>query len=89
MKFISQVTDATHTTVGSVTLAANVGAAVLPFRRISKDSSRNISSIELSWQVPLSVFKVDHALPTGRYELILNPLTASTYRKAVIESFAC
>ena len=64
---ISQFTDATHTTAGDLSLAANVGAAVLPFPRIRKDSSRNISNIELSWQVPLSILKVDHTLPTGRY----------------------
>lgn len=83
---VKQVVNATTIVLAEAYLENAVGAANLDFKRIRQDSSRNISNIELSWQCPLSIFKVDHGLPTGRYELILNPLTATTYQKAAIES---
>ena len=83
---ISQVVDGVTLQLNKVRTIADQAATVVSFSRVRPDSSRNISNIELSWQVPLSIFKVDHALPTGRYELILNPLTATTYQKAAIES---
>ena len=83
---VSNVVNATTIVLNNIPVIADVAAAVVGFKRIRQDSDRNISNIELSWQCPLSIFKVDHALPTGRYELILNPLTATTYQKAAIES---
>ena len=49
-------------------------------------ASRRIGEFETVWTPPLSLFKVGHALPSGRYELVLNPQTASTYQKRAIES---
>ena len=68
--------------------ASNPGT---PFRRIRKnvsheDDSRSMNYFELVWQPPLSIFKVNEALPSGKYELVLNPQTASVYQLAAIES---
>lgn len=41
---------------------------------------------EITWCPPLSIFKVEHALPCGRYELILNPQASSVYQLAAVES---
>lgn len=41
---------------------------------------------ELTWCPPLSIFKVEHALPCGRYELILTPQASSVYQIAAVES---
>jgi len=48
--------------------------------------SRRVGEFETVWQPPLSLFKVGHALPSGRYELVLNPQTSSSYMKRAIES---
>jgi hypothetical protein len=60
------------------------------FSRITETSngnpSRRIKSFEMTWQPPLSIFKIDHAMPAGKYELVLNPQTASEYKKRAIES---
>ena len=50
------------------------------------DSSRKLKYVELIWQPPLSIFKIGHALPSGKFELILNPQTASVYQKNAIQS---
>jgi hypothetical protein len=79
---------------GGVTLQLNnityivLAAGARPFRRIRQTSndSRNLSSFELTWTPPLSIFKIGHALPAMKAELILNPQTASVYQKAAIES---
>lgn len=49
--------------------------------------SYNRNGIELIWQPPLSVFKLPHALPAGKYEMILTPQTTAVYQKRAIESF--
>jgi hypothetical protein len=60
------------------------------WRRISQseglDEARRLKTFEMTWQPPLSIFKVGHALPSGRYELVLNPQTSSQFRKRAIES---
>ena len=48
--------------------------------------SRRVGEFETVWQPPLSMFKVGHAMPCGRYELVLNPQTSSSYMKRAIES---
>jgi len=48
--------------------------------------SRRANKFETIWQPPMSLFKVEHALPSGRYELILNPQSSATYMKRAIES---
>ena len=48
--------------------------------------ARRLREFELTWQPPLSVFKIASALPSGKYELVLNPQTNSVFQKAAIES---
>jgi len=48
--------------------------------------ARRIGEFETVYQPPLSLFKIGHALPCGRYELVLNPQTATSYQKRAIES---
>jgi hypothetical protein len=64
---------------------------VLNFRRVRKatikdSTSRHMTEFEITWQPPLSIFKVGHAMPSGKYELVLNPQTASVYKKYAIQS---
>jgi hypothetical protein len=69
--------------------AGNPGNAA-DFNRITVlpdgEASRRISSFETTWQPPLSIFKIDHAMPSGDYELILNPQTSTQFKKRAIES---
>jgi hypothetical protein len=48
--------------------------------------SRRVGEFETIWAPPLSLFKIGHALPSGRYELVLNPQTATAYQRRAIES---
>ena len=48
--------------------------------------SRRVGFFETVWTPPLSLFKIGHALPSGRYELVLNPQTGTEYQKRAIES---
>ena len=48
--------------------------------------ARRIGEFETIYQPPLSLFKIKHALPCGRYSLVLNPQTATSYQKRAIES---
>jgi hypothetical protein len=48
--------------------------------------SRRVGEFELCWTPPLSLFKVGHGLPSGRYELVLTPQTEQQYQKRGIES---
>jgi hypothetical protein len=81
-------------TVGANTLQTDyssattvVAAAVLPFSRVRlTEAGRNVSEFEITWTPPLSIFKVDHALPSGAYEILLSPQPSSVYQKAAIES---
>jgi hypothetical protein len=66
-----------------------VGASVKVFSRIRSvngKEARALNEFEMTWQPPLSIFKIGHALPSGKYELVLNPQTASQYKKRAIES---
>ena len=48
--------------------------------------SRNMKEFELTWTPCLSLFKVNHAMPSGKYELILNPYPAAVYQLQAVES---
>lgn len=48
--------------------------------------ARNKIGHELIWQPPLGIFKIDHALPVGKYELSLNPETSSIYKIHAFEA---
>lgn len=68
----------------------NGAAGVANFVRIdvvdSTIDARRIQNFEMSWQPPFSLFKVDHALPSGKYDVIFTPQTASIIQKRAIES---
>jgi hypothetical protein len=48
--------------------------------------SRRVGFFETIWTPPLSLFKVGHALPSGRYEIVLCPQTGTEWQKRAIES---
>lgn len=74
-------------TIPAALTTANVAAADVDFFRTAANKpSRRAAQYEVTWQPPLSIFKTCHALPTGRYELILNPHVSSIYRLLVSES---
>jgi len=52
----------------------------------AKDYKAQRNGFECIWQPPLSIFNVTHAMPSGKYEILLNPQTASVYMKNAIES---
>lgn len=41
---------------------------------------------EITWCPPLSIFKILHAIPSGKFELILQPHPASVIQKIAVES---
>jgi hypothetical protein len=69
-------------------LAGDVPASGLnEFVRVSKsNSARRVRTFEISWIPPLSIFKVDHAIPAGDFELIFTPEQKSAMNKRIIES---
>jgi hypothetical protein len=50
------------------------------------EPSDRVGTFEMTWKCPLSIFKIDHALPCGNYELVLNPQNAQIYKKLAIQS---
>lgn len=67
--------------------AAAVVTATPNWTLVSKtNEARSVSNLELIWQCPLSVFKIPHNLPCGRYEVSFNPVPSSQYKLNVIES---
>lgn len=50
------------------------------------DVARKVAEFELIWVPPLSIFKIMHAMPSGKYELVLNPQTSSVYQKYAIQA---
>jgi hypothetical protein len=65
---------------------ANDFARVVKNTNIVAPDSRRISEFELTWTPPMSLFKIGHALPGGKYELVLNPQTVTSFQKRAIES---
>ena len=53
---------------------------------IKETDARRVGEFELIWTPPLSLFKVGHAIPSGRYELVLNPQTSTSFQQRAIES---
>jgi hypothetical protein len=84
---VSAIINGTTMQLNNTTLIA-VAAAVLDFRRYRKsvDEARELQNFEITWCPPLSVFGVLSALPSGKYELVLNPQTSSVYQLYAIES---
>ncbi len=81
-------------TVAAFSLGVNVALSGLNnFNRTVFSSNLNISKptrrngeFELCYVPPLSIFKVNTAMPSGRYQLSLQPQTATSYQKRAIES---
>jgi hypothetical protein len=85
---VSNVIDADNMQLNNLKGIA-IADAVYEWRRVrmvADERPREIKTFEMTWQPPLSIFKVGHALPSGRYELVLNPQTSSQFRKRAIES---
>jgi len=74
--------------IGAVDVAAADASRFSRFRitDAGASASRRIGNFELNWQPPLSLLKVDHAMPSGRYEIVLNPQTAESFQKRAIET---
>ena len=103
IKFISAPTTtdlsgtiATVTAVGSSTktlqidselLGSDIAAELITFARIRTPNSRRLKNFEVVYQPPLSIFGISHALPTGRYELVMNPHSSTSYKTRAVESF--
>lgn len=85
---ITELVNSVSVRVGFNDIGGNVSPAVAADYVVVQtwQSSRRIKEFELTWQPPLSVFKIDHALCAGKYELILNPQTSSVYQLAAVES---
>jgi hypothetical protein len=56
------------------------------WRRIPHEGTRQVKNFEMTWQPPLSIFKIGHAMPAGKYELVLNPQTSSEYKRRAVEA---
>lgn len=87
--YISHVINATTMQLNkqkSVVLAAGA----YDFNRIRKqnlDLSRNVNEFEVTWKPEcLGLLNIQHGLPTGNYELVLNPHTSSVYKINAVES---
>jgi hypothetical protein len=63
----------------------DTGAIQVAFSR-AINTARRLKDFELIWTPPLSLFKIDHALPSGNYELILTPQPGVTFQQYGIES---
>ena len=75
--------------VGAVDVAAANGNRISRIRAnppAVAPPSRRVGNFETIYQPPLSIFKIGHALPSMRAELVLNPQTAQAYQKRAIES---
>jgi hypothetical protein len=86
---------ATVLQLAMTTTIANVGAAALDAgysitlnrsQVVNQEASDRVGTFEMTWKCPLSIFKIDHALPCGNYELVLNPQNAQIYKKLAIQS---
>jgi hypothetical protein len=71
---------------GSVNIGTAPLNAVLASRNRANSNSRNIKEFELCWTPCLSLFKINHAMPSGKYELILIPYPSAVYQLQSIES---
>lgn len=82
------VTSPTTLVIENNLIGGDIVAAVVDFNRVdvNVENSRRVTNFEMIWTPPLSVFKVPHAMPSGKYELILNPQTSTAYKRYSIES---
>lgn len=91
---VSAVPAGTNTLILNGIVPADLATVVCAFRRVRQlanpaiTNAKNASSYELIWTPPLSIFKLAHALPMGKYELILSPQTASSLPTYLVESLS-
>lgn len=77
-----------------LTITPKLGADInpaedLPFGRVRSEQSsaaRQTGVVELIWQPPLSIFKIDHAIPTGEFNLVLTPFSKTEFQRRAYES---
>ena len=75
------------TDITAAVIATNVFSTVRPGTApVVSTPSRRVGEFETCYIPPLSIFKVEHALPSGKYELVLNPATAISFQQRCIES---
>lgn len=87
-KYIVKTVGATTLTLfGKVVVeAAAAGEFARERGNLSNHEPRRVQFYELIWIPPLSIFKIDHALPLGDYRLILTTQGGSDYKVRAIES---
>lgn len=78
---VVSVEEGVLTIVGAANLVAQVRKLPLALK-----ISRRGDAFELKWKPPLSIFRIDHALPAGKYQFVLNPQASNFYKKLAIES---
>ncbi len=78
------ITDATHGFVAPTPNSDFVATAL--WTKVVKEPSKRASEFGMTWQPPLGIFSVDHAIPSGNFEIVLNPQQANSYQKLAIES---
>jgi hypothetical protein len=87
---VTDTVDDTRLTVDTLGMPAAAVGVFRNFRQIRgqrENLARKAGEFELTWTPAiLSLFKIDHAMPTGRYELVLNPQTSTTFQKRAIQS---
>ena len=74
--------------VSGILIPSDIPAtALIPFGKITPGKKgRNLKEFELIWQPPLSIFKVMHAMPSGKFSLVFTPNTSSIIQKYAIQS---
>jgi hypothetical protein len=78
-----RVDGAALTAVGAAALVeqVRVGAEIT-----YPQSSRRSQSVELIWQPSMGIFKLGHALPAGKYEMVMNPHNSNVYQQRFFET---
>jgi hypothetical protein len=87
---VTDTVDTTRLTVailGMPTVANEVFTNFRQLRGNRENLARRANEFEMTWcPSVLSLFKVGHAMPTGKYELVLNPQTSTVYQQRAIQS---
>lgn len=84
---VQSAPSATTLTITYNLIGGDIAAATRNFSKVVPGVvGRAVDEFEVIWTPPLSIFKVAHAMPCGKYELILTPQSASNYQSYAIES---
>jgi hypothetical protein len=84
--YLTTLGESTNFWSESVTERKNDVSASTTLPPAAPSPGRHVSEFEVTWTPPLSIFKIDHAIPSGKFELVLNPQTSSAYKLYAIES---